>query len=137
MRETRYLISGEASILLRPLPSFSHMLTHLDDMQAVREMSASAVAPPVNGNGDSIASQNRNALKQLLRSLDPNIEELSSAFERSGLRDPDAVRILAKFPEARRGVFLREDMGLTAFQFHKVSQALQSIVRGPFMLDQR
>lgn len=101
----------------------------------MHEISTSAIDHAANGGGDFTASQNRDALKQLLRSLNPNIEELSSVFERAGVRDPDAVRILANFPAARRGLFLREDLGLTAFHYHKVSQALQTMLHGFFTLN--
>lgn len=69
------------------------------------------------------------SLRQFLRNLSPGIEEVFPAFERNGVHDQEAVRVLAGFPEARRGIFLREDMGLNTFQFHKVTLALQSIVR--------
>lgn len=67
-------------------------------------------------------------LGYLLRALCPSIEELLPLFERSGVCDSSALRTVAEFPIQVQSVFLREDMGLNAFQYRKVSLALQSLI---------
>ncbi|KAI0698894.1 hypothetical protein BC835DRAFT_1412905 [Cytidiella melzeri] len=66
----------------------------------------------------------------LLRGLVPNIEDLLPLFEKSGVRNLTDLRAVAEFRPPHFSVFLRDEMGLNAFQYRKACSALQSLTGG-------
>lgn len=69
------------------------------------------------------------SFSQLLSSLKPSLGALQLVLEQHGVQDLEALRVLAAFSETRRAVLLRVDMGLNTFQSHRISEALQALVR--------
>ncbi|KAL6306188.1 hypothetical protein BKA93DRAFT_775347 [Sparassis latifolia] len=66
---------------------------------------------------------------EFLRTVHPNLENLTRMFLQAGVVDAECVQALAEMPDSEKNAFLRETLELNPFQVHAVRVALAKRIR--------